>query len=435
MSYMAVFATAAEMPGLFATMSAVWAVGLVIGGPVGSALAENSHATWRWAFYLNLPFVGIGLGIAIFCMPSHSLAPAGTSLLGRLARMDPLGILFNVAAPVLFSVAATFSGPIWDWGSGASVAMWVVFGVVVVAWAAQQVLCLFTTREERAFPVHILRRVDLIPIWVASGCAGASYAVTLYYTPLFYAFARGHDALAQTARLLPFILPFIVAVLLTGGLLPVVGRYKMVYALAGLFTLAGAAAMAATLDADVPEAQVMGLEALIALGLGMHFQHGFGISNVINKRNARDRLDSTVVCNMAQMGSIAMVLAVAGCIFQNVGYNLLRDAIVVAEDGTGAVNYSEEEIREALAGVASTIWQSRDPAVLRRGIAAVTEVISCEFYIVTAAGALCLLCSAVMKWEKLDYERKGKATVLAKEQAVDGRSPPQSIQADNASSV
>lgn len=424
---MAVFSTTAESAGLFATMSAMWAVGLVVGGPIGSAFAENSHATWRWAFYLNLPLVGFGFIIAALCVPSHCLSPPGVPLGKRLLSIDPLGILFNVAAPVLFAIVVTFSGPIWDWGSGASIATWVVFGVVVLAWAAQQVFCIFTTPEERAFPVHMLRRFDLMPIWIASGCAGASYAVTLYYTPLFFAFARGYGALEQTVRVLPFILVFIVVVLLTGGLLPVVGRYKIIYVLAGAFTLSGAAAMAATLGSDTSEAQVMGLEALLGIGLGLHFQHGFGISNVINKRNERDRVDSTVVCNMAQMGSIAMILAIAGAVFQNVGFNLLSDAI--ADAGLEG-DYSDSDIREALAGVASSVWQSGDPEMEARGIAAVTEVIAREFYIVTAAGALCLLCGAWMKWEKLDYERK-RPVKKSKEAAAD--SPQQSIAPDNES--
>lgn len=434
MSYTAVFATAAETPGLFGTMSAMWAVGLVVGGPIGSAFAENSQATWRWAFYLNLPFVGLCLAISLLCVPRHSFAPpssgktSSSSFLGLVAHIDPLGILFNAATPVLFSIAATFSGPIWDWGSGASIATWVVSGLVVVAWAVQQVFCIGTTRDERSFPVHMLTRTDLIPIWIATGCAGASYAVTLYYTPLFFAFSRGYDALEQTVRLLPFILVFIVVVLLTGGLLPLVGRYKLVYLLAGSFTLAGAAAMATLLDDDgqntsSSDSLVMGLEALIGVGLGLHFQHGFGISNVINKHNARDRVDSAVICNMFQMGSIAGILAVAGCVFQNEGYRLLRRAV--------GPDYADEDVREALAGVSSAVWRSRDPEVLRSGIDAVTGVIAREFYIVTAVGALCLVCAAAMRWERLDYGRGTAAATAAKEQVEP--SPQQSIRTDDAS--
>ena len=379
-------------------MSAMWAVGLVIGGPIGSAFAENPNATWRWAFYLNLPFVGLGLILGIICVPSHSLA-RNIPVLQRLARMDPVGVLFNMAAPILFAIAATFSGPIWAWGSGASIAAWVVFGVVFAAWILQQHFCVLTTPEERAFPMHMLPRLDLLPIWIASGCSGAAYAVTLYYIPLFFAFARGHGAMEQTVRMLSFILVFIAIVLCTGAVLPVVGRYKIIYIIAGSATLAGAAAMAVTMDSNVSEAQVMGLEALIGVGLGMHFQHGLGISNVINNDNPRARVDSSIICNMVQMGGIAVVLALAGCIFQNVGFDLLAGAI-------GTADYTEQDLREALAGVSSVVWQTRDPDVVARGIEAVTEVIADEFYIVVASGALCLLCALCMKGEKLDYGRK-----------------------------
>lgn len=399
MSYMAVFATASEMPGLFATMSAMWAVGLVVGGPIGSALADNQHATWRWAFYLNLPLVGVGFALATFCIPKHSFAPK-ISILQRLQKIDPLGIIFNIATPVLFAIAATFSGPIWEWGSASSCTAWAVFIIAFIAWGLQQVFCVFTTPEERAFPVHMLKRFDLMPIWIASGCAGASYAVTLYYTPLFFAFARGYGAVQQTVRILPFILVFIVVVLFTGVVLPIIGRYKIIYIFAGVMTLAAASAIATTLNGGVAEAQVMGLEALLGFGLGMHFQHGFGISNVINK-NPRDKVDSAIVCNMAQMGSIAAILAIAGSIFQNIGYSLLKVAI-------GMEEYSEHEVREALAGVSSAVWQSKDPAVLARGLEAVTHIIAREFYIVTAAGSVCLLCGLAMKWEKLDYGRSKK---------------------------
>lgn len=378
-------------------MSAMWAVGLVIGGPIGSAFAENHNATWRWAFYFNLPLVGLGLALGIFAVPSHSLAHK-IPLRERLSAIDPLGVMFNIAAPFLFAIAATFSGPIWDWGSGPSVAVWIVFCLVFISWILQQYFSIFTTPDERAFPMHMLPRLDLIPIWIASGCSGAAYAVTLYYVPLFYAFARDHGAMQQTVRMLPFILVFIIVVLLTGSALPAIGRYKIIYILAGSVTLAGATAMAATMDSHVSESQVMGLEALIGIGLGMHFQHGLGISSVINK-DPRQKVDSAIICNMVQMGGIAIVLAMAGCIFQNVGFNLLGDAI-------GRENYSENELREALAGVSSAVWQTRDPQVLLRGIEAVTEVIADEFYIVVASGALCLICAIFMKGEKLDYGRK-----------------------------
>lgn len=393
-------ATPAENPGVIALLSACWAIGLVIGGPIGSAFAEN--VSWLWAFLFKLPLVGVCLVLAVLCVPQRSLAPPGTPLMSRLARIDPLGVIFNVAVPVIFALATTFSGPIWDWGSASSTALWVIFPLSLMAWVLQQFFCILTTAEDRAIPLHVLSNWKLLPVWIASGCAGAAYAVTLYYLPLFYAFARGHGSIQQTVRLLPFILTFIVVVLLVGGLLPVVGRYKIIYLCAGCFTLAGSAALAATLDENVSESQVMGLEALVGIGLGMNWQHGVGISNVVSKTE-RDRVDGAVVCNMMQMGGIAIILSVAGSIFQNVGYNTLRDAIL---SSGSEQSYSEQDIREALAGVSSAVWQSRDTQVLVRGIHAVTEVISKEFYLVVSSAAVCLICALFMSSEKLDYGRR-----------------------------
>ncbi|KAB8240180.1 hypothetical protein BDV35DRAFT_386055 [Aspergillus flavus] len=383
LTFVAVFATPAETPRLFGLLGALWAVGLVIGGPIGSALASNPNTTWRWAFYLNLPWAGLVLVIAFICMPSKYLGP-DIPVWSRIARMDPIGITMNIAVPALFSIALEFSGPVWDWGSGASIAVWVVFGVLLIGWIVQQYWCMGTTPDQRAIPLHLFRRLDLVPLWIASGCAGASYAGTLYYTPLFFAFGRGHSALQQTLRLLPFVILFIAVVLLVGALLPLFGRYNLIYIIAGLATVAGAGTMAATLSPDVPESQVMGLEALIGVGLGCSYQHGVGISNVINK-DPRDKVDSVVMFNLAQMGGITVILSIAGSIFQNVGFHLLKEVI-------GGNGYSEDDLRQALAGVSSTVWGSDDPDVLARGVQAVSEALAREYYLIVAGGALCFVC-------------------------------------------
>lgn len=296
---------------LYGIVGATWALGLVLGGPIGAAFAENPSTTWRWAFYVNIPILGAALCSALVCLPSHSLADRHEALARRLARLDPLGIALHVASGSLFAVAVTFSGGVWEWGQGADVAVWVIFGVVLISWALQQRFCVFTTERDRAFPVHMLSRLDLVPLWTTCFCAGASYAVTLYYTPLFFAFARGYDAMQQTVRFLPFILLFILCVSLTGRLLPLIGRYFAIYLVGGSLTLAGGLAMTQILAPSVPQSQVLALEALIGMGVGMTFQHGVAISNVINRR-PRDRVDSLSLCNMAQMGGISLVLAAAG---------------------------------------------------------------------------------------------------------------------------
>jgi hypothetical protein len=128
-----VFAISDETPCLFSLLSAIWAVGLVIGGPIWSDLASNRHTTARWAFYINLPWVSVSLAVAILCLPRKYLGP-DRPLVSRLMAIDPVGVAFNMAAPVLFALALEFSGPVWNWGSGASIPAWVAFGVVLIRW-------------------------------------------------------------------------------------------------------------------------------------------------------------------------------------------------------------------------------------------------------------------------------------------------------------
>lgn len=137
----------------------------------------------------------------------------------------------------------------------------------------------------------------------------------------------------QAVRLLPFVLVFIAVAMLVGGLLPVLGRYNLFCIVAGIATVAGAGAMAGTLTRSVSESQILGLEALIGVGLGCSFQQGVGVSNVINK-SPRDRVDSAVVFSMAQMGGIAISLAIAESLFQDIGYSLLTDAMRTKVFGT-----------------------------------------------------------------------------------------------------
>ncbi|EAW14870.1 putative MFS transporter [Aspergillus clavatus NRRL 1] len=403
LTFVSVFATPSKTQLLIGGLSVSWAVGLIVGGPIGAALAENPDTTWRWAFYMNLPWMGLALVGAILCFPSIYLGP-NVPLHRRILDMDPVGIAFNMACPVLFSLGLEFSGPVWAWGSGPSIAVWAIFGVVLAAWMAQQYFCIFTTAEQRAIPVHLMPRLDLVSLWLASGCAGVAYAITLYYVPLFFAFARGYDALQQTVRTLPFILVFIGTVILIAGVLPIIGRYGIVYQLGGMAMLAGAGAMAASLSPTTSESHVMGFEALIGIGLGFTFQHGVGISNVINK-SARDRVDSATLLLMAQMGAIAISLSIAGSIFQNVGESLLAEAL-------GDRGVSQEDIRQALAGVSSSVWGALDSEALERALGAVTHVLALEFYLVVAAGALCVVCGGMMGWKKLDYQRERKESTL-----------------------
>lgn len=55
LTYATTFGRPAEVPKLMGLLGMAYSLGLVLGPIVGGAFAENQHATWRWAFFINLP--------------------------------------------------------------------------------------------------------------------------------------------------------------------------------------------------------------------------------------------------------------------------------------------------------------------------------------------------------------------------------------------
>lgn len=219
----------------------------------------------------------------------------------------------------------------------------------------------------------------------------------MQYTPIYFAFTRGTGALASAVRLLPFTGVFVFVMFFVGGLLPRVRYYSPFYLAGAILMLVGAGCQQ-TITAQRSEGYVMGLEALVGAGIGTLWQIGVPVSSVVLPPH--QRLDAVAVFNMAQLGGVAVSLSIAGSIYQNVGFNLVKDAV-----GGLRGNYSDADIRLLLGGAQSSILSAAHPEVVPRAIEAVTTTILDCFYLSVAAGALCFIAACCMKFEALNFTK------------------------------
>ncbi|KAJ9144540.1 Major facilitator superfamily transporter [Pleurostoma richardsiae] len=394
--------TPSELPRVQGIMGITWALGLVLGPLIGGAFAENHHTTWRWAIYINLPVLAPIIALTIISIPSIHVAP-GLPVTTALLSIDWLGFLLHSAGFILICSALIYSGPTWAWSSSSSIIAWVFVGVIYAAYALQQGLCLLTTRDRRIFPADLFRRRTVALINVATSMGAAAYGVTLYYTPIFFAFTRGFSPVGAAVRLLPYICTFVAFVVLTAGLVPVVRRAPPFYVAGGALIAVGAG-LQTRLEPSTREGAVMGHDALIGAGVGCLWQTGVGVMTPTIPP-AR-RMDAVGLFIVMQLGGVALMLSVAGAVFENVGYTFLRDAI-------GGFGYSEQDIRQALAGVDSKIWTDGSSEVVMLAVGAVTRVIARLHYLVLAAGLLTVACGCAMSWEKIDFGRPSKKPAAA----------------------
>ena len=362
-------------------------------------MADLNHQ----AFYINLPLIAMIVPLAYFAAPTLILDP-DASILRSFRELDWVGFVLQAAGIILLNICLVFSGSIWKWHSAAA-AVWIVGGILLIAYTRQQADALFTTRERQYLPVDLFKKRMVVLAGLATSACSSVYAVTLYYTPLFFAFAKGKSPLAAAVNILPFTACFIVFVILSGGLLPIIRYYAPMYIFAGCCILVGGAVQT-TLKTDTPTSRVMGIDALIGIGAGTAFQ--IGLTIMTQSMPAKRRLDAAVAFITMQLCGIAFGLGIAGAVYQNVGFSSVSAALAKAN-----VSLSPEDVRDALAGADSRLVSS--PKVAELTVTAVVSVIAKVNYMMVSAGAVILVAGFWMKWEALDFGRKTEGVTKTKE--------------------
>lgn len=307
--------------------------------------------------------------------------------------MDWVGVILNAAVYVFFVTAFTFGGAQWAWGSGGVITFIALFVVTLAIYAVQQRFSLFTTPENRLFPVDFLKSRSMWLLHISTACASTTFFIPLYYLPLYYQFVHGENGTESAVRLLPLICVCVFSFIINGALLPVFGYYMPWYVVAAVFQLSAGAVMYSCVDLNTSNATIYGFSVLLALGGGLASQSSYSIAS--SKVEISRTADAVGFINVAQVGGVMIALTVTSSVFQNVGYSKLQYAL-------GGLEYSSQEIRATLGGEKSSILASASPDVKNLALNAIVETIGTEYIVIIAAGALALVTSLLMKREKLN---------------------------------
>jgi hypothetical protein len=84
------------------------------------------HVTWRWIFYLNLPFCGVGMVIVPFII---RLKTKQLSIMEKLTRIDWIGGFLFIGSMTSFLMTVTWGSADRAWDSAATLAP-LIIGIV-----------------------------------------------------------------------------------------------------------------------------------------------------------------------------------------------------------------------------------------------------------------------------------------------------------------
>jgi len=272
---------------------AIFACASLVGPLTGGLFVDN--LSWRWAFYVNLPFAVLSMIIvsAKLHVPYQPIRHA----------LDYAGAALITAALACVVLAASIGGRTNDWGSPEVVGL--LGGVVVLT-------ALFLARERRARePILPLRILGVRVVRIAAGLnltSGAIFAAGIYFIPVFVQQVKDLSATESGFLLVPFMFTTAFTTLLAGRAVERNGQYRT-WPIVGSVIATAAVLLLTTLGVDTPVWLIAVYGATLGAGVGFVMQ-----TSLLALQNGAERRDLGVAMSSALLSRIlGSTLGVAVC--------------------------------------------------------------------------------------------------------------------------
>ncbi|MGI5169307.1 MDR family MFS transporter [Spirillospora sp. CA-253888] len=234
----------------------VFAVSAIAGPLVGGFLTE--HASWRWAFYANLP-----LGLAALALVGVLLKlprPEGRP------RIDYPGIVLLGAAVTCFTLLTGWAGTRYAWTSPVIGGLAAGTAVLAVVWVLAE-----RRAAEPVIPLRLFRDRSFSVACAVAMVGGATGFGLAMYLPMFFQRVGGAGATHAGLLLVPMMLGLLASSMGAGRYIARTGRYHRLPAASMAVSLLGVLLLA-TVDAGTGRLTAGCYTAVLGFGAGLSQQ-------------------------------------------------------------------------------------------------------------------------------------------------------------------
>ncbi|TDC13511.1 DHA2 family efflux MFS transporter permease subunit [Streptomyces sp. 8K308] len=229
-----------------------------VGGPLLGGLLTDA-LSWRWVFYVNVPFgafalLAVGRGVRL----SERRPPGG--------RIDFAGAGLLTAAVLSLTLLASWGGTSHGWGSPVIAALAVVAAVATAGFVRVE-----RRAAEPVIPPRLFRDRDFALAQALSFLVGAAMMSVVNYLPQYLQFTRGSSPVASGTQIMPLMLGMLAAQLTVGRLTDRGDPRRLVPVTGAALTVAGALLLL-LLDTDTPVFLASALSLVLGAGVGVLMQ-------------------------------------------------------------------------------------------------------------------------------------------------------------------
>lgn len=239
----------ARVQGLF---SGVWGLSSIVGPALGGVIVD--HFSWRWVFYINIPFGLLSAFLLIVSLKEH--------VERQKHSIDYLGTVTLTIGVVALLFALLQGGVTWAWTSVPSLSLFAL---------AVALIALFLFQEARAAEPILPLTLFTNRIIAIASIGGVILGVVMFgitsYVPLFVQGVKGGTATSAGVTLGPLLLAWPIAATLSGKLILRFG-YRLT-AVGGALLVAIGVGMVTLLQTGSTLPYIVVAMVMIGTGLGM----------------------------------------------------------------------------------------------------------------------------------------------------------------------
>ena len=298
-------------------------------------------------------------------------------------------------------MAVSFGGVLFAWDSATIIALFVLSGVLFILLALQQTFTVLTTLSRRVFPIHYVTHKEMAILFAQIAAASTNSFITIYFIPLYFQFVQSDQALRSGVRLLPYIIPLVVATMLNGAFMEKC-KYYLPWFLVGGTLIIVSNAMLFHVSLTISTAYIYAALVLGGLGTGFFVNAPFTIAQWLAPTEEIALAVGFITC--AQVAGVTISLAIANAVFLNVAENAIRGLLP---------GVAKADVQAAITGVGGAFLQTLDPAMQERVLQAIVGAIQKVFVLGIMAGVVAVVLALGMSRKAIDLGGPEGAAVKA----------------------